>query len=124
MQLRGELGDVHVLEALVQWVGVVEQHLLAQGLVVVARVAVPVSELGHRSAALVGPLEGWLVASKRLGALPKAKRGVLGRAWGRKGGGALPLPRAAVISTGLRVLVPLVLHAEQVVGHRLVGILG
>ena len=43
VQLRGELGDVHVLEALVQWVGVVEQHLLAQGLVVVARVAVPVS---------------------------------------------------------------------------------
>ena len=49
-------------------------------------------------------MEGWLVASKRLGALPKAKRGVLGRAWGRKGGGALPLPRAAVISTRLRVL--------------------
>ena len=61
MQLRGELGDVHVLEALVQRVGVVEQHLLAQGLVVVARVA---------------------------------------------------------------VLVALVLHAEQVVRHRLVGVLG
>ena len=44
------------------------------------------------------------MASKRLEALPKAKRGVLGRAWGRKGGGALPLPRAAVISTRLRVL--------------------
>ena len=42
-------------------------------------VSVPVRGLGRRSAALVGPPEGWLVASKRLGALPKAKRGVLGR---------------------------------------------
>ena len=40
---------------------------------------VPVSGLGRRSAALGGPLDGWRVASKRLGALPKAKRGVLGR---------------------------------------------
>ena len=50
-----------------------------------------------------GPLEGWRVASKRLGALPRITRGALGRGCGREGGGALPLPRAAVISTGLRV---------------------
>ena len=43
------------------------------------------------------------MASKRLGALPRIKRGALGRGWGREGGGALPLPRAAVISTRLRV---------------------
>ena len=35
--------------------------------------------LGRRSAALGRPLKGWGVASKGLGALPKAKRGVLGR---------------------------------------------
>jgi hypothetical protein len=42
-------------------------------------VGVPVSGLGRRSSALGRPLEGWRVASKRPGALPKAKRGVLGR---------------------------------------------
>ena len=39
-------------------------------------------------------MEGWRVASKRLGALPRIKRGALGR-----GRVALPLPRTAVIST-------------------------
>ena len=43
------------------------------------------------------------MASKRLGPLPRIKRGALGRGCGREGSGALPLPRAAVISTGLRV---------------------
>ena len=65
---------------------------------------VPVRGLGRRSAALGGPLEGWRVASKRLGALPRIKRGALGRDCGREGSGALPLPRAAAASTGLRVL--------------------
>ena len=48
-------------------------------------------------------MEGRLVASKRPGPLPKAKRGVLVRACGREGDGALPLARAAAVSTGLRV---------------------
>jgi len=45
------------------------------------------------------------VASKRLGALPRIKRGALGRGCSREGGGTLPLPRAAAISTRLRVRV-------------------
>ena len=61
--------------------------------------AVPVRGLGRRSAALRGPLEGWWVASKRLGPLPRIRRGALGRGCGREGRGALPLPRAAVISS-------------------------
>ena len=71
--------------------------------VVVDWARVPVSGLGRGSAALIGPLEGSRVASKGLGPLPRIKRGSLGRGWGREGSGALPLPRAAVISTGLRV---------------------
>ena len=43
------------------------------------------------------------MASKRLGTLPRIKRGALAHGCGRGGRGALPLPRAAVISTGLRV---------------------
>ena len=49
-------------------------------------------------------MEGWRVASKRLGALPRIKRGALGRGCGREGSVVLPLPRAAAISTRLRVL--------------------
>ena len=45
------------------------------------------------------------MASKRLGPLPRVRRGALGRGCGREGSGALPLPRAAVISTRLRVRV-------------------
>ena len=48
-------------------------------------------------------MEGWRVASKRLGALPRIMWAALGRGCGREGSGALPLPRAAVISTGLRL---------------------
>ena len=48
-------------------------------------------------------MEGWRVASKRLGALPRIKRGALGRGCGREGRGARPLPRAAVISTRVRL---------------------
>ena len=43
------------------------------------------------------------MASKRLGALPRIKRGAQGRGCGREGSGALPLARAAAVSTGLRV---------------------
>ena len=43
------------------------------------------------------------MASKRLGALPKITRGAPGRGCGREGSGALPLPRAAAVSTGLSV---------------------
>ena len=49
-----------------------------------------------------GPLEGWRVASKRLGALPRIKRGALGRGCGREGSGALPLARAAGAAYGER----------------------
>ena len=45
-------------------------------------------------------MEGWRVASKRLGALPRIKRGALGRGCGREGSGALLLPRAAAVWTG------------------------
>ena len=57
-----------------------------------------------------GPLERWLAASKRLGALPRISRGALGRGWGREGRGALPLPRAAAVSTGLRLPFPRYAH--------------
>ena len=43
------------------------------------------------------------MASKRLRALSRITRGAMGRGCGREGRGALPLPRAAVISTRLRV---------------------
>ena len=56
--------------------------------------------MARRFAALGGPLEGWRVASKRLGALPRIRRGTLGRCCGREGREALPLPRAAAVSTG------------------------
>ena len=65
---------------------------------------VPVSGLGRRFSALGGPLKGWQVALKRLGALPRIRRGAQGRGCGREGSGALLLPRAAAVSTRLRVL--------------------
>ena len=68
-----------------------------------AIVLVPVSGLGRRPVAVGGPLESWLVASKRLGELLRITRGALGRGCGREGGGALPRPRAAVISIRLRM---------------------
>jgi len=48
-------------------------------------------------------LKGWLMASKRLGPLPRMRWAALGRGCGREGSGALPLPRAAAISTRVRV---------------------
>ena len=50
------------------------------------RVAVPVRGLGRRSSVSVGPLEGWLMASKRLGPLPRIRWAALGRGCGREGG--------------------------------------
>ena len=51
-------------------------------------------------------MEGWRVASKGLGPLPRRRRrGALAHGCGRGGSGALPLPRAALLSTGLSVLV-------------------
>ena len=53
-------------------------------------------------------MEGWRLASRRLRALPRIKRGALGRVCGWEGGGVLPLPRAAAVSTGWRVHTPAV----------------
>ena len=49
-------------------------------------------------------MEGWRVASKRLGPLPRRRGSALARGCGRGGRGALPLARAAAVSTGSRVL--------------------
>ena len=83
----------------------VQQHAIRARVVVLRPLGpvVPVSGLRRRSLALVGPLEGWWVASKGLGPLPRKRGSALAHGCGRSGNGALPLPRAAVISTGLRV---------------------
>ena len=70
-------------------------------------VGVPVSGLGRRSSVPGRPSEGWLVASEGLGPLPRRRGSALAHGCGRSGRGALPLPRAAVISTRLRVRVAL-----------------
>ena len=46
---------------------------------------VPVRGLRRRSSALGGPLEGWLVASKRLGPLPRMRWAALSRGCSREG---------------------------------------
>ena len=61
------------------------------------------------------------MASKGLAALPRIDRDALGRGCGRKGSGALPLPRAAVISTRLRVLLQLAHRIAAGVVDRLVA---
>ena len=48
-------------------------------------------------------MEGWRVASKRLGPLPRRRRSALAHGCGWSGRVVLPLARAAVISTGVRV---------------------
>ena len=58
-------------------------------------------------------MEGWRVASKRLGPLPRIKRGALGRGCGGEGSGALPLPRAAAVWARARVLPPHVVVEPQ-----------
>ena len=50
-----------------------------------------------------GPPEGGWVASKGLAALRRTRGSALAHGCGREGGGALPLPRAAAVSTGLRL---------------------
>ena len=47
-------------------------------------------------------MEGWLVASKRLGPLPRRRGSALAHGCGRGGRVVLPLARAAAVSTGLR----------------------
>ena len=58
-------------------------------------------------------MEGWRVASKRLAALPRRRRSALAHGCGRGGRGALPLPRAAAVSTRLRVHVQVARPAER-----------
>ena len=74
---------------------------------------VPVSGLGRRSAALGGPLEGWRVASKRLGPLPRRRGSALAIGCGGGGRVVLPLPRAAAVSTRLRVHEKVEEHATR-----------
>ena len=52
---------------------------------------------------MVRPLEGWRVASKGLRPLPRRRGSALAHGCRRGGRGALPLARAAVVSTGLRI---------------------
>ena len=61
---------------------------------------VPVSGLGRRSSVPGRPLEGWRVASKGLGPLPRMKWAALAHGCGRGGRVVLPLARAAAVSTG------------------------
>ena len=61
------------------------------------------SGLGRRSSALGRPLEGWRVASKGLGPLPRRRGSALAHGCGRGGRVVLPLARAAAVSTGLSV---------------------
>ena len=49
-------------------------------------------------------MEGWRVASKGLGPLPRRRESALAHGCGRGGRVVLPLARAAVISTRLRLL--------------------
>jgi len=78
---------------------------------------VPVSGLGRRSSALEAAFKGRLVTSKGLRPLPRIRRGTLGRGCGREGSGALPLPRAAAVSTGLRVREGVLGEADAHNGH-------
>ena len=61
------------------------------------------SGLERRSSVSWRPLEGWQVASKGLGPLPRRRGSGLAHGCGRGGRGALPLARAAAVSTGLGV---------------------
>ena len=65
-----------------------------------ARGHVPVSGLGRRLSAFRGPLEGWRVASKEMGPLPRRRGSALALGCGRGGRVVLPLARAAAVSTG------------------------
>ena len=75
------------------------QHLHLHPLVELVP-GVPMSGLGGTSSVSGRPLEGWLVASRGLAALPRTRGSTLAHGCGREGSGALPLPRAAAVSTG------------------------
>ena len=77
--------------------------------------------MGRRSAALGGPLEGLRVASKGLGPLPRRRGGALALGCGGGGRVVLPLPRAAAVSTRLRVLRRADEVREVRVAQRLLG---
>ena len=62
--------------------------------------SVPVSGLVRRSSAVGRPLEGWRVASKGLGPLPRRRGSALALGCGGGGRVALPLARAAAVWTG------------------------
>ena len=57
------------------------------------------------------------MASKGLRPLPRITRGALGRGCGTKGSGALPLPRAAAVSTGQRLPSSPMTEAEEASAH-------
>ena len=101
--LRRQLEDAVPRERQVV-VGAVEkvaQPRRREGAARVRRVGdVPVSGLGRRSSVPGRPLEGWWVASKGLGTLPRRRVSALAHGCGRSGRAVLRLPRAAVISTG------------------------
>ena len=60
----------------------------------------------------------WWVASKELAPLPSTTRDTLAQGCGREGRAVLPLPRAAVISTGSRVqAVEQLAHVRQLFDH-------
>ena len=59
-------------------------------------------------------MQGWRVASKGRRPLPRRRGSALALGCGREGSGALPLARAAAVSTGLRV------HVTERAGARLV----
>ena len=59
--------------------------------------------VGAQVLSLGRPLEGWQVASKRLGPLTRRRGSALALGCGRGGRVALPLARAAAVSTGLSV---------------------
>ena len=73
---------------------------LGFALVLVHGESVPVSGSGRRSSFMGGPLEGWQLASKGMRPLPRRRGSALALGCGREGGGALPLARAAAVSTG------------------------
>ena len=63
------------------------------------RVGAQILSLGRAIGGLAGGFEA-------AGAAAQDEGGALARGCGREGSGALPLPRAAAVSTGLRVLAP------------------
>ena len=63
-------------------------------------------------------MEGWRVASKGLGPLPRRRGSALAHGCGRGGRVVLPLARAAAVSTGQRVL-----RVKQVLAWTALGVM-